>query len=117
MRSDISLQFAPVRIKMDGILLTRGKRKNCALMKLNGQVKKSEEVKRKLEIFWLPSYSPELNPDEYLNCDLKHGLSHKPAPRSVKEFRENVEKHMTMLQQTPSRIAKYFKHESIKYAA
>jgi hypothetical protein len=78
---------------------------------------KSEEAKRKLEIFGLPSCSPELNPDEYLNCDLKHGLSHKPAPRSVKELRENVENPMTMLQQTPSRIAKYFKHESIKYAA
>jgi hypothetical protein len=78
---------------------------------------KSEEVKRRLEIFWLPSYSPELNPDEYLNCDLMHGLSHKPAPKSVKELRENVENPMTMLQQTPSRIAKYFKHESIKYAA
>jgi transposase len=78
---------------------------------------KSEEAKRKLEIFWLPSYSPELNPDEYLNCDLKHGLSHKPATRSVKELRENVENHMNMSQQTPSRIAKYFKHKSIKYAA
>jgi transposase len=24
-----------------------------------------------IEVFYLPSYSPELNPDEYLNCDLK----------------------------------------------
>jgi hypothetical protein len=30
---------------------------------------------------------------------------------------ENAENHMNMLQQTLSRIAKYFKHESIKYAA
>jgi transposase len=29
-----------------------------------------KEHKAKIEIFFLPSYSPELNPDEYLNCDL-----------------------------------------------
>jgi transposase len=48
---------------------------------------KSEEVKRKLEIFWLSSYFPELNPDEYLNCDLKHGLS----SQSSAEERKRVE--------------------------
>ena len=29
---------------------------------------KAHEIE--IEIFFLPSYSPELNPDEYLNCDL-----------------------------------------------
>ena len=33
-----------------------------------------------IELFYLPPYSPELNPDEYLNCDLKGGVhSGKPA--------------------------------------
>ena len=27
-----------------------------------------------IEVFFLPSYSPELNPDEYLNYDLKTGV-------------------------------------------
>ena len=76
-----------------------------------------EEIKKQLEVFWLPSYSPELNPDEYLNCDLKRGLSDKPAPKNVKELQRNVENHMTMLQQTPERVAKYFNHRNIKYAA
>jgi transposase len=76
-----------------------------------------EEIRPLLEVFWLPSYSPELNPDEYLNCDLKRGLSDKPAPKNVRELQENVENHMTMLQQTPERVAKYFKHKDIKYAA
>ncbi len=26
-------------------------------------------LKKDIEVFYLPSYSPELNPDEYLNCD------------------------------------------------
>jgi transposase len=30
-----------------------------------------ERNKSKIEVFFLPSYSPELNPDEYLNNDLK----------------------------------------------
>ena len=41
-----------------------------------------EVNKSKIEIFHLPSYSPEKNPDEYLNCDLKYGLSIKPSPRN-----------------------------------
>lgn len=27
-----------------------------------------------VELFFLQAYSPELNPDEYLNCDLKHSF-------------------------------------------
>ena len=30
----------------------------------------AEENQRNIEVFFLPAYSPELNPDEYLNCDL-----------------------------------------------
>jgi hypothetical protein len=32
------------------------------------------ELNAEIEIFYLPYYSPELNPDEYLNCDLKEGF-------------------------------------------
>jgi len=76
-----------------------------------------EEIKRQLEVFWLPSYSPELNPDEYLNCDLKRGLSDRPAPKNVNELQKNVENHMTLLQQNPDRVEKYFQHKDINYAA
>jgi transposase len=76
-----------------------------------------EEIKQKLEVFFLPSYSPELNPDEYLNCDLKRGLSDKPAPKQLKHLKQNVEEHMNMLQQNPDRVAKYFNHKEIQYAA
>lgn len=36
-----------------------------------------EERKDKIELFYLPSYSPELNPEERLNADLKHAISTK----------------------------------------
>lgn len=76
-----------------------------------------EENKNKIEIFYLPSYSPEKNPDEYLNCDLKYGLSEKPAPKNQNQLQNNVENHMLMLQQNSQRVIKYFKHKDIKYAA
>jgi len=68
-------------------------------------------------LFYLPSYSPDRNPDEYLNCDLKYGLSDKPAPKTEEKMKKNLEKHMEILQNDSQRVAKYFKHESIKYAA
>ena len=71
----------------------------------------------KIELFFLPAYSPEKNPDEYLNCDLKQGLSAKPAPKSVEKLKENLENHMQMLVQNPERVQKYFNHKDIKYAA
>jgi len=70
-----------------------------------------------IEVFYLPAYSPELNPDEYLNCDLKHGVhSGKPA-RSKDQLKKKVTRHMRMLQKKPARIRKYFDHPRIKYAA
>ena len=76
-----------------------------------------EEHRDEISVFYLPSYSPELNPDEYLNCDLKAGVhSGKPA-RSKDQLKKKVRSHMMMLQKKPGRVQKYFKHEKIAYAA
>ena len=75
-----------------------------------------QEHSEEIELFYLSSYSPERNPDEYLNCDLKYGLSDKPAPKTPEKLKKNLENHMNMLQKNNHRVAKYFKHESIKYA-
>jgi transposase len=75
------------------------------------------ENKEKIELFFLPAYSPEKNPDEYLNCDLKQGLSSKPAPKNQEKLKENLENHMQMLTQNPERVKKYFNHKDIQYAA
>ena len=75
------------------------------------------EHEDEIEVFYLPSYSPELNPDEYLNCDLKAGVhSGKPA-RDKKQLKKKVISHMRMLQKKPARVAKYFEHRKIRYAA
>lgn len=75
------------------------------------------EHKHMIEVFYLPSYSPELNPDEYLNCDLKAGVhSGKPA-RDKSQLKNKANNHMKMLQRKSARVKKYFEHEKIRYAA
>lgn len=76
-----------------------------------------EENKYEIELFFLPAYSPEKNPDEYLNCDLKYGMSEKPAPKNPEQLKQNVENHMMILQGNEERVKKYFNHPDINYAA
>ena len=76
-----------------------------------------EKHKDEIEVFFLPPYCPELNPDEYLNCDLKAGVHSKPPARNSKELETKVNDHMNKLQMVPQRVIKYFHHPKIAYAA
>ena len=76
-----------------------------------------EAHKNLIQVFYLPAYSPELNPDEYLNCDLKAGVHSGEPARNKEQLKQKVSKHMRMLQRKPNRVRKYFKHEKIRYAA
>ena len=76
-----------------------------------------EQRKEQIELFFLPAYAPECNPDEYLNCDLK-ALVHggKPA-KNRDELESSVRGAMMKLQNRPKRVMSYFKHQKIQYAA
>lgn len=76
-----------------------------------------EEHRKQIEVFFLPSYSPELNPDEYLNCDLKAGVHSGVPSRTEIQLKKKTISHLKMLQKMPTRVAKYFKHSKIAYAA
>jgi transposase len=104
--------------------LIKGKKRKTFLILDNLRVHHSKVVKQwveqnieSIELFYLPSYSPEKNPDEYLNCDLKYGLSDTPSPKNEKQLKDNVENHMLMLQANQERVKKYFNHKEIQYAA
>lgn len=71
----------------------------------------------KIEMIYLPSYSPQLNPAEYLNCDVKQGVHSKPPTRNLAQLKRRVSSHLHKLQKLPARIVKYFKHPFIAYAA
>ena len=76
-----------------------------------------KDHKTEIEVFFLPSYSPELNPDEYLNCDLKIGVHSKVPARTKEQLAKKTLSHLRKLQKMPSRVKNYFKHPKISYAA
>jgi transposase len=75
------------------------------------------DKKDRIEVFYLPKYSPELNPDEYLNCDVKGNVNAGGLPKTRDELKSNLKAFMQKLAQLPKRIASYFEHKCINYAA
>lgn len=75
------------------------------------------ENKEKIECFYLPSYSPELNPEERLNADIKQAMRKKVPVRSKEKLRVAVTEHMESLVKQPERITKFFGDPRVKYAA
>lgn len=73
--------------------------------------------KEQIEVFYLPSYSPELNPDEYLNGDLKQNIRSGLPARTEKELTKKTRSFMRKLQNRPQHVRNYFKHSKIVYAA
>ena len=71
----------------------------------------------KIELFFLPPYSPDLNPDEHVNADMKQGVGSKAPTRNKEHLQKKIESHMEMLEDNPKRIQRYFEDPAIKYAA
>lgn len=70
-----------------------------------------------IEVFYLPSYSPELNPDELLNADLKAAVTRRAPSRAKGHLKQVAVSHLRRLQHAPQRVRNYFKHEPVRYAA
>jgi hypothetical protein len=73
--------------------------------------------KDQIELFYLPSYSPQLNPEERLNADLKQEMGKRVPVRSKAKLREATSAHMAMLEQSPERVMAYSQDRRVKYAA
>lgn len=76
-----------------------------------------EKNEEKIEVFYLPSYSPELNPDERLNADLKHEISTKVPVRTKAKLKLAASQYMSWLEQNPERVCSYFRDPYVAYAA
>ena len=76
-----------------------------------------EKHKEQIEVHYLPSYSPDMNPDEYLNCDLKQGIRASSPARTQAQLEKKVLSHMRKIQALPHRVIRYFSHPAIQYAA
>ena len=75
------------------------------------------DKKDRIEVFLLPKYAPERNPDEYLNCDVKANINTDGLPKDREELRGKLHRFMQRLAKLPARIASYFEHKYIAYAA
>jgi hypothetical protein len=76
-----------------------------------------EAHKDAIELFFLPAYAPECNPDEYLNNDVKQQMKNLPRPDSQEELVQTTTSVMRSLQRRPNRVASYFRHKDVRYAA
>jgi transposase len=76
-----------------------------------------EKNKEEIEVFYLPSYSPELNPDEYLNGDLKGRVHSGSLARNEHDLIKKTRSFMKRLQKRPKHVRNYFKHHNVAYAA
>ncbi len=70
-----------------------------------------------IELFTLPVKTPERNPVEYLNNDLKGNVYARGLPRDRQELRTKLEEFMEHLTGLPGRIMSYFRHPMTQYAA
>jgi transposase len=75
-----------------------------------------ETHKEEIAVFYLPSYSPELNPDEYLNGDLKTRVHSGTHAGTESDLQHKTQSFMRMLVKRPHRVRSYFKHPMVTYA-
>ncbi|HUN04803.1 MAG TPA: transposase, partial [Niabella sp.] len=76
-----------------------------------------EESKHRIEVFFIPPYSPELNAQEYLNQDVKTNVIGKKRPINKVEMRANVESFMNERKSNKKQVQKYFHADQVRYAA
>ena len=69
-----------------------------------------------LELYFLPPYSPELNPDELVWNDLKNNGLGRMAFSTREELRQLTLSHLLRIQKLPALIASFFHAPTTCYA-
>ena len=70
-----------------------------------------------MEVFYLPSYSPELSPQERFNADLEHVIRRKVPVRTKARLQAAAEAHMNLVASQPECVKTYFQDPFVKCAA
>ena len=74
------------------------------------------EQQEEIEIIYLPGYSPELNPDEMLNQDVKASALRKRRPKNVRQLKADVRSYLFSTQKQPEAVRSYFEERHVQYA-
>lgn len=75
------------------------------------------ERREKIEVHFIPAYSPELNPDEYLNNDLKAQTVRRRSPDNHDAMVSMVRSHLRRRQRQPQVVANFFQAPLVRYAS
>lgn len=70
-----------------------------------------------IEVFYPPSYGPELNPDEMLNADLKAVVTSKAPARVKGNLKKATISHLRRLRKSLKRVMRNFQLGPARYAA
>jgi transposase len=76
-----------------------------------------EAHKARIEVFYLPAYSPERNPVEYLNNDMKGEVNQAGLPDDRGTLHTRILAFMNNLANVPRHVVSYFLHPKVQYAA
>jgi transposase len=71
----------------------------------------------RLQLVFLPTYSPELNPDEMLNQDVKTNTVRKQRPENQDQMVDQVRGYLRSRQKQPDLVKRYFHNKNVRYAA
>jgi len=71
--------------------------------------------RQQIEVFFLPPYAPEYNPDKYLNHTLKLPVHSGKPPYSAADISHKIQFFMCMLQHNPCRVSAFFRHSRLSY--
>lgn len=71
----------------------------------------------RIRLFFLPSYSPELNPSELLNHDVKANAVGRQRPKSQAEMIDNIRSYLRSTQRQLRVVQRFFHEKHIAYAA
>ena len=71
--------------------------------------------KDKIEVFFLPPYAPEYNPDEYLNHALKISVHSGQLPYTMEDISHKIQSFMRKLQHHPNMVSNFFRHPVLSY--
>ncbi len=114
---------APVFLRFLRRLMKQANRKVFIIVD-NHPVHRSKKVKAWLEKnearirrFFLPGYSPDLNPDEMVNQDVKANAVGRKRARSRQQLMGHVRRYLERRRANPDMVKRYFHEPSVRYAA
>jgi transposase len=76
-----------------------------------------EKHSHQIRLIRLPPYSPEINPDEMLNQDVKSNALGRKRPETLEQLIADVKSYLRRRQRQPEVISRFFRESHVLYAA